>query len=162
MGKCWDRSPAMTYAANTEVSPGRSRDEIERTLTRYDATQFAYGWDGERAVISFVMQERQVRFVLPLPDRASRRFTQTTTGRARSKAAQITEYEQAVKQRWRALALVVKAKLEAVETGIVTFDQEFGMHMVLPNGSVVADVVMPGVNKAYLTGVMPQLLALGS
>ena len=108
------------------------------------------------------MQARQVRFVLPLTGRSSRRFTQTTTGRDRSKAAQLTEYEQAVKQRWRALALVVKAKLEAVETGIVTFDQEFGMHMVLPNGSVVADVVMPGVNKAYLTGTMHTLVAPGS
>ena len=152
----------MTYAANTEVSPGRSRDEIERTLTRYDATQFAYGWDGERAVISFVMQERQVRFVLPLPDRTGRRFTQTATGRARSRSAQLTEYEQAVRQRWRALALVVKAKLEAVETGIVSFDQEFAAHMLLPNGSAVADQLMPAIAEAYATGVIRPLLQIGS
>lgn len=152
----------MTYAKGTDVSPVRSREEIERTLIRYKASQFAYGWEETRAVIGFVMCDRQIRFVLPMPDRQSKQFTQTTTGRARSGSAAATGYEQAVKQRWRALALVVKAKLEAVETGIVTFDQEFGMHMVLPDGSVVADLVMPSVNHAYLTGTMPQLLALGS
>jgi len=150
------------YAAGTEVSPGRSREEIERTLIRYKASQFAYGWEETRAVIGFVMRGRQIRFILPMPDRQSTQFTRTTTGRARTSTAATAEYEQAVKQRWRALALVVKAKLEAVETGIVTFDQEFGMHMVLPNGTVVADLVMPAVEQAYLTGKMPQLLALGS
>ena len=33
------------YAANTEVGSERSRAEIERTLTRYGATSFMYGWD---------------------------------------------------------------------------------------------------------------------
>lgn len=152
----------MTYASGTEVSPGRSREEIERTLIRYKASQFAYGWEETRAVIGFVMNDRQIRFILPMPDRQSRAFTQTSTGRARSGSAATSGYEQAVKQRWRALALVVKAKLEAVETGIVTFDQEFGMHMVLPDGSVVADLVMPRVEQAYLTGKITPLLALGS
>ena len=31
------------YAAQTEVTSTRSRDEIERTLERYGADQFMYG-----------------------------------------------------------------------------------------------------------------------
>ena len=39
---------AGRYAAQTEVSSDRSRAEIERTLRKYGATAFAYGWEGNR------------------------------------------------------------------------------------------------------------------
>src|SRR5688500_2693571 len=57
------------YAATTEVSSSRSRDEIERTLTRYGADQFLYGWQETSAVVGFRMHGRQIKFMLPLPDR---------------------------------------------------------------------------------------------
>ncbi|OBS01843.1 hypothetical protein A9W98_17820 [Mycobacterium gordonae] len=146
------------YAASTEVSSDRSRAEIEKTLTRYGARQFMYGWDESNAVVGFVINSRQVKFVLPLPERDSSEFTRTPTGRARA-ANQIREaYEQAVRQRWRALALVIKAKLEAVESGIVTFDAEFLAHIVLPSGRTVADEIGPGIQRAYETNTMPELL----
>lgn len=146
------------YAASTEVSSDRSRAEIEKTLTRYGARQFMYGWDEDRAIIGFVLRGRQVRFILPLPARDSKEFTRTPTGRARA-ANQIREaYEQAVRQRWRALALVIKAKLEAVESGIVTFDAEFLAQLVLPNGQTVGDHAVPEVARAYETNQMPVLL----
>lgn len=55
------------YAANTDVSSDRSRAEIERTLERYGARQFIYGWDQDRALVGFVLNDREIRFVLPLP-----------------------------------------------------------------------------------------------
>jgi hypothetical protein len=146
------------YAASTDVSSSRSRAEIERIISRYGAQQFAYGWDHGHALVGFRMQDRQVRFALPLPDRADPSLTRTPTGRARTKAQVDSAYEQAVRQRWRALALVIRAKLESVETGIVTFEQEFAMHMVLPDGSAVADRVLPGIEQAYNTGVVPALM----
>ncbi|KLI04148.1 MULTISPECIES: hypothetical protein [Mycolicibacterium] len=146
------------YAANTDVSSDRSRAEIERTLERYGAREFMYGWDQNRAVVGFVLNEREIRFVLPLPDRDSDDFTRTPTGRPRA-ANQVREaYEQAVRQRWRSLALVIKAKLEAVESGIVTFDAEFLAHIVLPDGRTVADNVVPRVEQAYRDHEMPSLL----
>jgi hypothetical protein len=48
------------YAAQTEVSSDRSRSEIERTLRRYGATAFAYGWEGNRAQIGFKLADRQI------------------------------------------------------------------------------------------------------
>lgn len=117
-----------------------------------------YGWDQDRAVVGFVLNQREIRFVLPLPDRDSTDFTRTPTGRPRA-ANQVREaYEQAVRQRWRSLALVIKAKLEAVESGIVTFDAEFLAHIVLPNGRTVADAVVPSVEQAYRDHEMPSLL----
>lgn len=149
-----------TYAASTDVPSDRSRAEIERTLTRYGADQFAYMTSRDRAVIAFVVGDRQVRFVLTLPDRNDRAFTHHSRG-ARTASAAEGAYEQAVRQRWRALALVVKAKLEAVDAGIVTFEQEFLAHMVLPGGSSVYEHVAPAVARAYATGEVTPLLQLG-
>jgi hypothetical protein len=67
-------------------------------------------------------------------------------------------WEQACRQRWRALALVVKAKLEAVECGISTFEEEFLAWMMLPDGSTVGDRMLPQLETAYRTGQMPPLL----
>ena len=67
------------YAENTAVSSSRSRDEIERTLSRYGATQFAYAWAEGRGMIGFVLNGKQVRLSVPLPDRSAREFTHTPT-----------------------------------------------------------------------------------
>lgn len=147
------------YAENTSVSSDKSRAEIERTLARYGATSFMYGWELNRAVVGFVAYGRHVRFDLPMPNRQDREFTHTPErGYARSDSQAEAAYDQAVKQRWRALALVVKAKLEAVEAGIVTFDEEFGMHFMLPNGMTVKDWMVPQIDKMYIDGKMPAML----
>ena len=148
-----------TYAQSTTVDSGKSRAEIERTLARYGAEGFMYGWDRDRAIVGFVIAGRQVRFELPLPDRNAREFTHTPSrGQRRSPEQQEQAYEQGVRQRWRALALVIKAKLEAVETGIVTFEQEFAMHFMLPSGQTVGQWVLPQLAKVYESGEMPALL----
>lgn len=154
------------YAERTEVTSDKSRAEIERTLQRYGAQAFSYGWDQGRAVIQFRTESRFVRFVLPLPDRDDHRFTQYKQGastflRTESNAEKL--YEQAVRQKWRALALVIKAKLEAVEAGITTFEDEFLAHTVLPNGDTVGEWMAPQVEEAYRIGAMPSVLpALGA
>lgn len=140
------------YAERTSVDSASSRAEIERTLQRYGATAFTYGWTTDRAAIGFEASGRRVRFELPMPERESREFCLTPTGRERTAAAATKEYEQAVRQRWRALALVIKAKLEAVGAGIVTFEEEFLAHIVLPSGRTVAQDVTPAIEVAYTTG----------
>jgi len=150
-----------TYASNTDVSSDRSRSEIERTLRRYGATSFAYGWEGQAAMVGFIVRDRRVQFVLPLPDPKDREFTLTPARRTlRTKAQAEAAYEQAVKQRWRALNLVIKAKLEAVEAGIVTFEQEFAMHMILPNGQRAGEIVTLAIERAYETGTVIPLLGI--
>lgn len=149
------------YAARTEVSVEKSRNEIERTLARWGATAFAYGWQGDRALISFAAEDRQVRFELPLPARTERRFTHTPTGQRRADAAVAKEWEQGCRQRWRALLLVIKAKLEAIESGITTFEDEFAAWIALPDGTTVRDHLRPALAQAYETGEVAPLLALG-
>jgi hypothetical protein len=146
------------YAAKTDVPTTRSFAEIERTLTRYGATEFQYGWQGTEARVLFGIANRRMLFRLPLPDRQDKEFTRTQTGRPRSATAAGDAYEQATRQRWRALALVIKAKLEAVDAGISTVETEFLANIVLPDGTTVGDRVAPGIELAYRTGQMPELL----
>lgn len=148
----------MAYAENTSVSSDKSRAEIERTLSRYGASSFMYGWNADNAQIAFDMQGRRIRFCLPMPDKADREFVKTPTGKPRAAKAAEDAYEQAVRQRWRALALVIKAKLEAVEAGITEFEEEFLAHIQLPNGGTVGQFMLPQIEIAYTTGNMPPLL----
>ncbi len=152
------------YASQTQVPVERSRSEIERTLARYGAEQFVYGWDRVGAVIAFLVttesgQKRQVKFQLPLPDRADRDFTHHSRGR-RTETEIERRYEQACRQRWRALALVVKAKLEAVESGIATFEDEFLAYTMLPGGETVGQWLTPQLDDVYRSGQMPGVLPL--
>lgn len=146
------------FAANTSVSRSKSLEEIESTLMRYGATGFSYGWQGERAMVQFEAAQRRIRFVVPLPDRNAKEFTQTATGKLRAPQSAQAEWEQSCRQRWRALALVVKAKLEAVAAGISTFESEFLANIVLPNGSTVGDSAIPAIAIAYETGRMVPML----
>lgn len=147
------------YAENTTVTSEKSRAEIERTLARYGADQFMYGWDRDQAVIQFRMADRQVRFVLSLPDRENREFTHTPSrGTPRSAEQAEAEWEKSCRQRWRALALVVKAKLEAVASEITEFEDEFLAHIVLPDGRTAGQFLRPQIEVAYSTGEMPAML----
>lgn len=148
-----------SYAQNTTVSADRSLAEIKSTLMRYGADQFAMMEGRANASVAFTFVGRQVRFDLQLPDRQSRTFTLTPTGKRRTDTAAQDAYEKATRQCWRALLLVVKAKLEAVESGISTFDREFFANLVLPGGQSVFDTVAPAVESAY-AGDDSQLLSI--
>lgn len=150
------------YASNTTVSPSRSREEIDSLITRYGADQVAYMTQEGRAIIAFRMQGRQIRFMLQLPLEGDRDFGLTPTGRQRAATEARKAWEQAVRQRWRALALMVKAKLEAVDSGIVTLEQEFAAHIVMPDGRTVYEHIQPQIQNAYETGAVGPLAIEGA
>ncbi|MBL4836178.1 MAG: hypothetical protein JKY34_01260 [Kordiimonadaceae bacterium] len=114
------------------------------------------GWDNEQAVLGFRMGGRQVKFILPMPNPAD--FTRTLKGKERTNESALKAHEQAIRQKWRAMALVIKAKLEAVESGITEFDDEFMAHIVLPDGSTAGQFMRPQIKLAYEKGDMPALL----
>lgn len=75
------------YAQGTEVSIGRSRDELERLLRGRGATGFIAGWEEGRDhhVVAFRIAERLIRLTVPRSwfDQHKR----TPTGRARTDEA---------------------------------------------------------------------------
>src|ERR1022692_993265 len=144
----------MRYAQDTTVSVEKSKGEIERLLTRYGATEFASGWRSEKAMIQFRMKGRWIRFVLPLPKKED--FRSTPSGRrSRNEGATLIAFEQGCRQRWRALTLSIKAKLESAESGIEEFDTAFMGQIVMPDGKTMQETALPLIAKAYETGKMP-------
>lgn len=153
------------YAAETSVPVEKTRGEIERTLQRYGADAFGYMSEVTHARVAFRMAGRHIRFHLPLPDRRADEFVYVVQGargqQRRSADALDRAVDQAARQRWRALLLIIKAKLEAVEAGITTIEDEFLAHTVLPDGSTVGEWAKPQLEEAYRIGSMPQHLQLG-
>jgi hypothetical protein len=145
------------FAEATTVSVEKSRAEIEKLITRYGATSTAFMNAPGRAIVCFEASGRRIMFELKLPDRTEKRFLKDYRGYTMPANKQMDKWEQACRQCWRALALVIKAKLEAVETGITSFEDEFLAHIVMPDGQTVATHIKPRIAEAYAGG---QMLAL--
>jgi len=67
-------------------------------------------------------------------------------------------WEQACRQRWRALALAIKAKLEAVESGITGFEEEFLSHIIMADGKTIGEHIVPQVAQLCSPAALPPLL----
>lgn len=128
------------YAATTKVPVDQTRNEIERTLTRYGASRFAYFSEEGRAIIVFEAEDRRLRFDLPLPQGDSDKIAQQR------------------RQKWRALLLAIKSKLESVLSGIETFEEAFLAHVVMPDGITVGQHARIGIETAYKENKMQALL----
>lgn len=116
----------MRYAARTSGRVEKTRAEIERLVKRYGAAGFVSGWQGSMARIEFIAQNRHIRFSVLVP-----------------------EQEQAARQKWRALKLLVKAKLEAVDAKIATFEEAFVGDIVMPDGRTVWETAREPIKVAY-------------
>lgn len=151
------------YAEGTKVSPERSQAEISELLRRYGAKSFVSGYEENRAMIAFKAHERTIRFVLELPEPGEDEFRFTPTRQRRNDTAAKAAYEGEIRRRWRALALAIKAKLEAVETGIASFEDEFLAYTVLPDNTTVGQRVAGEIEAAWSSGqAPPRLLQLES
>lgn len=148
----------MPYAEGTTVSVSRTREELEKYLVRRGATGFMSGWTAEQSQVAFIWKGRHIRIDVPLLDQEDPRITHTDGGRRRTTAQHRAAYEKMQRERWRAVFLIVKAKVETIEIGASTLDQEFGMSYVMPDGSTVGEQVIPRINQAYETGRTPELL----
>ncbi len=149
------------YAETTSVSVAKTKADIEEIIHKYGADQFISGYQGNKAAIGFTLNDRQVRFIIELPDQSEKRFLYTP-GRnmRRSDDVAVKEWEQACRQKWRALYLVIKAKMEAVESGISCFEDEFLANIVLPDGSLVGSFMRPQLDQVYQSRNMPALLPM--
>lgn len=145
------------YAEKTSVPVDRTRSEVQNLLERHGADQFIFGTTGGQILVAFEMPtidkhgekvRRRLRFLVPMP--------------VQSRAMTENKVKAETRRRWRALLLVLKAKLEAVASQIVAFDEEFLAHIVIEGNTTVGDRFVPSLSKAIEGGGdMPPLL-LGS
>jgi hypothetical protein len=151
------------YAERTTISPEQRRGEIERTLARYGCTAFGYVTTGTEAQLVFEMDGRRYRIDVKLPGRQDKQFThlESAPWQKRSEAEAEKRYQQAVRQRWAAMGLYLKAVCEAVDSGIVTAETAFLSYVVTPDGQTLGEKLAPQLEAAYASGQMPSLMAGG-
>jgi hypothetical protein len=133
----------VRFAEGTTVTVEKSRAEIESVVRKYGATEFTSGWTGEQAGLEFKANGRRVRFVLTMPDQAWAKALLMKSKRPvyynanfipAAAIAKVVDAEH--RRRWRCLLLTIKAKLEFVESGIATFEEEFLAHLVVDNKTI--------------------------
>jgi hypothetical protein len=127
------------YAEGTKVPISKSKAEVDRILRKHGATQMILAFDEKSGtnVVGFTMDDRQYRlFVYE------------------------AETERETRRRWRALVIIIKAKLEIAASGDSTVEREFLADAVLPSGETVETWLAPQLEEAYATGKVPGMLAL--
>lgn len=152
------REMKSTFAKGTTVSVAKSKAEIEHMLSRYGVKGYQSGWQNDRAAILFEANGRRVRFTLNLP--TDTEFAKAEKNK-RSESAMKVACEAEHRRLWRALALVIKAKLESVESGIESFENAFLSSIVVPNaeGQTIGEWAAPKIQEAYAkAGLMPKML----
>lgn len=138
----------MSYAKNTKVPIERSQGEIRKILTKHGATGFAFAENDSLAQVIFELKGYRIKFNLPMPCPPNKNSTEASK----------KFYFQLCKSKWRSLVLAIKAKMECVQSGITTIEQEFLAHIVLPNGITVGHHTIPQLKESYESNKMPTLL----
>ncbi len=129
--------------------------ELDALLKKHGAAQRAFMDDDAKgeAVVMFTLRERQFRLAIPLPKLdafkrvCSRRSWKDATPEQQRKA-----HEQACRERWRAVVLLVKAKLELIALGVSSAEREFLADLVLPDGMRVHDRLKLAISDTYQSG----------
>jgi len=134
------------YAKNTSVPISRSKSQIEDTLLRYGIEEFGIGVNPRGAGIIFKNDGKVYKINVPNPP-----CENITTA----------QYKQACRQRWRILLLSIKAKLEEIEAGLKSFNDQFLADMALPDGSTVSDFMKLPENVKRLEQTQMSKLLMG-
>lgn len=147
---------SRVYASATVVPVQRTLSELDKLVTKYGATGFAYGRDEELARVVFILGGRMLRFQIKQPKMTS--VSRTTTGRARSEKVQQEALAAEERRLWRAIFLLVKALLVAVDEGIIDIGEAFLANTVLPDGMTMAEWSEVAIPRVIASGQMPSLL----
>ncbi|MCJ2128324.1 hypothetical protein MKK51_05610 [Methylobacterium sp. E-045] len=122
------------YAEDTKVSVITTRQEIEALLRKTKANRIVIMDEPAEALVMFELAGRLIRMRVEI-DEAAR--------------------DQVRMSIWRALFIILKAKLVAIDRGVSTVEQEFLAHVVLPDGQTVGQWFEPQLQLAFEHGVMP-------
>lgn len=147
----------MAYAENTKVPLEQSIAEIIGMVRKAGAQQLGQFQERDRFLIMFTLGDRQMKFTVPLVTTYDGPL-RSGNGRPVDAKARI---EQMNRQKGRALMLVIKAKLESVESGVETFEQAFLANIVVHGGQTVYDEIRKPLALQYTEGKIAPLMLGG-
>ena len=130
------------YAKDTTVSEEKSRAELDRMLAKHGASSRGILTDDDKgiATIGFQIGPDRFRIEMPLP----RRDAGLAGVRARGR------WEQARRERWRLIVLMVKTKFELVRVGASSVQREFMADMVTSNGETIGELLRSANGRLLL------------
>ena len=131
------RSSLHSYA-ETRVTPGQSHDAIEKLLRRIGVD--AFRWES-------TVDAEGILFRWPRPNDSPVAFRLVIHFDSERRRAQML----------RALFWYLKAKIEAIEFGLVDIEQEFFSHRLTSGGQTVYEAVQDGGLESL---VSPEIVAL--
>jgi hypothetical protein len=134
----------VRYAEGTKVPVENSRGEITGILAKHGCTHFASATEPRGDTIQFMLGGKSFRFFIERPtaddiyarDRKTSRNPNAVDWQARA--------DQEWRRRWRAHVLLIKAKLEFIEGGDTTLEQEFLPYAVMKDGRTVGELINSG------------------
>lgn len=151
----------MAYAEGTSVPVSRSREELHYMLERVgcDEVGYAAGTNG-RARVAFKVKGLMFAMLVEIPDEST--FTRTSKDPRRARIRTPEQRRDAwlaeERRRWRAMVLIVKAKLEAIASGVSTFEGEFMANVVMANGRLLGEEMVPRLGELVKSGCVPSLM----
>ena len=146
------------FAANTTVSIGASKDDLDQLMRRYGCTGKAILEDGGMVTIIFHSHSRRVRFMFreasqpdfPGQPRRGKRLDPRKWA------------DQETRRRWRLEIMTIQVCLEQVEAG-KDFDAVFAGYIVDPRSNqTIAELIGPGLDRLYQPGALSNILQLAA
>ena len=129
------------YAKDTKVPVSRSKTQIEKVLVDWGIDEFFFGTSPKGDGIGFKHKDRTYKMSVPVPQDCS---------------------EGIRRQMWRILFMSLKMKLEEIDAGVRSFEDQFLAMMCLPDGSTVGEFMkLPANVKLLQKAQMPNLLTGG-
>ena len=133
----------MKSYADTNVSPGRTKEQIESLLLKVDATGFCWSTQlptsapgYERLEAALDWNDKQIAFRLEVA----------------------YDDERQKRQRLRALYWYLKAKIEAIQFGLVDLEREFLPYLITASGKTVYEE-LGGVDMKLLPAPLAEVAA---
>jgi hypothetical protein len=141
----------MAYAEATKVAFEQSVMEIMKMIRRAGAEQVGQMEDARFFAVQFTLADRMIRFRVPFPALGDMP-DKDGYGRALPAGKRAEKLEQAKRQKGRALMLVIKAKLESVESGVETIEQALLANVVMADGLTVYERIAAPLALEYKEG----------
>ena len=159
------------YAKGTTVEVARSRAEIDSLLSKNGASSVGILRDSEKsiAVVAFTIHGAKFRLEIPMPTMAEveQALTEVKPKRwwgwndeekGRYRQAEIAQRE---RERWRAILLLIKSKLEIVRIGLSSVEREFMADLVLPGGQRAEAFFAEAIRRGLEAGDAAPMLGTG-
>lgn len=151
------------YAEGTKVAVTKTLAEIEDLVRKRGGQRFYRGEQDDWMVLGWWQSERMVMFGVALPP--LKQFERKPRGYgSRPMSEQLALQEQAMREQWRAVLLVIKAKYASVDAKIESFEESFLGQLVVPDPETgrhvaFARLAIKSIHDVYTGSTMKQLVA---